>query len=626
MADASTGAERVPGPAAGAPAAASAADSPAATSATGTGTSPAGAAAVQTVGIVGAGTMGAGIAQVAATAGCRVILQDISAQQLRQALEGIGRRLRRAAERGRIGAGEAEGILGRIQTTPDLDDLAPADVVIEAAPERMELKREILGRLGEVCRPTAILTTNTSSLSVTALGAASGRPDRFAGLHFFNPAPVMPLIEVILGEGTAPGTVDLLKDLAVRFGKTPVIARDTPGFIVNRVARPFYGEALRLLGENLVDVATTDRLLRSAGFRMGPFELMDLIGIDVNFAVTQSVYEAYFHEPRYRPHPIQRRLVEAGSLGRKTGRGFYVYREGADPEPVVGRAPVQPPATTGTAGTGAAADRETTAVPGAAADTPDAEAAAAPRTAADTGAAAVPGASPNTGAEHPPRRWLITGSGPVADALAARAQAAGVEVERADEVRAPSGPVDLAVDLEPAWGEGRLRRAAELDRVLPPGVPLVVNCWGGSLRELRREDALGPERRLAGCCLWPPLGDEPMAEWMVPAPDAWAATLSAAGAFAAVGLSPAWVGDAPGGVVGRIVSMLVNEAAFAVTEGVAEPEAIDTAMRLGTHYPRGPWAWYAEAAPLVRAVLEGLHRHYREERYRPAPLLAGPSR
>src|SRR5690606_2830240 len=176
--------------------------------------------------------MGAGIAQVAAAAGCRVLLQDVSGDQLRRAVDEIGRRLQRSVERGRLSADAAAATLGRIETTTNLDDLAPAGVVIEAAPERMELKREIFRRLGELCGPDTILTTNTSSLSVTALAAASGRPECFAGLHFFNPAPVMPLVEIILGDGTSPETTRLLQELAARFGKTPVIARDTPGFIV----------------------------------------------------------------------------------------------------------------------------------------------------------------------------------------------------------------------------------------------------------------------------------------------------------------------------------------------------------------------------------------------------------
>ena len=530
---------------------------------------------MQVVGVVGAGTMGSGIAQVAATAGCRVLLYDVSAQQLERAREQIARFLRRAAERGRMDAGEAEAALARIAPVHSLDDLAPSDVVIEAVPERLDLKREILAHLGRVCPPGTILTTNTSSLSVTALGAASGRPDRFAGMHFFNPAPLMPLVEVIVGDGTSPETAQAVEDLARRFGKTPVRAQDTPGFIVNRVARPFYGEALRILGEGLADVATVDGLVRSAGFRMGPFELMDLIGIDVNFAVTCSVYDAYFQEPRYRPHPIQRRLVEAGALGRKAGRGFYIYHEDAEPRPAVGPATWRPPRPP------------------------------------------VP---------ERPARLFVLGRGPAADAFAQRAAQAGVEVERAGDPRPPQAPPELAVDLEPAWGDARARRAARLDLVLPPGVILAAACWGGPLRDVAR--SVSPRRPVVGFNLWLPLGDAPRVEWVVDraSADVDPALLRAAGALAGLGFEPAWVGDAPGGVVGRIVSMLVNEAAFAVAEGVAHPDAIDTAMRLGTNYPRGPWAWYAGAGPLVRAVLEGLHHHYREERYRPSPLLTGPVR
>jgi 3-hydroxybutyryl-CoA dehydrogenase len=175
--------------------------------------------------------------------------------------------------------------------------------------------------------PATILASNTSSLSINALAGATDRSDRFVGLHFFNPAHIMKLVEVIRGDDTSAETLAAMDNFVTRLGKSAVHCKDTPGFIVNRIARPFYGEALRLLGENAADVAVIDRLLRSAGFRMGPFELIDLIGADVNFAVTQSVYEAYFHDPKYRPHPIQQRMVESGRLGRKSGRGYYDYRE-----------------------------------------------------------------------------------------------------------------------------------------------------------------------------------------------------------------------------------------------------------------------------------------------------------
>lgn len=282
--------------------------------------------AIQTIGIVGAGTMGAGIAQVCAQSGYRVMLYDIQPEFVENGQNRIFAFLEKGKARGKITDADIEQVRENLSTTVDLKDLAEADLVIEAAPESMELKRELFGKLEALVRPEAILASNTSSLSITAIGGATKTPQRVAGLHFFNPVPLMKLVEVIQGQRTVPETVQTLKAFAESLGKTSVIAKDTPGFIVNRVARPFYGEALRLLGENANDVATIDSVLKEAGgFRMGPFTLMDLIGIDVNYAVTCSVYEAYFHEPRYRPHSIQRRMVEAGLLGRKTGEGFYQY-------------------------------------------------------------------------------------------------------------------------------------------------------------------------------------------------------------------------------------------------------------------------------------------------------------
>ncbi len=282
--------------------------------------------AIQTVGIVGAGTMGAGIAQVCAQSGCRVVLYDIEQAFVDRGETRILDFLEKGKAKGKVSDADIDRVRDNLSTTVDLEGLAEAELVIEAAPENMDLKRELFIKLERLVRAETILASNTSSLSITAIGGATKTPQRVAGLHFFNPVPLMKLVEVIQGQRTSPETLQTLKAFAESLGKTPVIAKDTPGFIVNRVARPFYGEALRLLGENANDAATIDTVLKEAGgFRMGPFELMDLIGIDVNYAVTCSVYEAYFHEPRYRPHPIQRRMVEAGLLGRKTGEGFYKY-------------------------------------------------------------------------------------------------------------------------------------------------------------------------------------------------------------------------------------------------------------------------------------------------------------
>jgi len=272
-----------------------------------------------TVGIVGAGTMGAGIAQVAAQAGCDALLHDESGQALARGMERIAAGLR-------TGRGETEGAeaLARVHPCPAAGDLAAADVVIEAAFEDLAVKREIFRALESIVRPGTVLATNTSSLSITAIGALTRTPGAVVGMHFFNPAPRMKLVEIVRGGRTSDETLERARALALAMGKTPILCADTPGFIVNRVARPFYGEALRLLGEGAAGVEEIDRIVRlEGGFRMGPFELMDLIGIDVNYAVTKSVYERFFHEPRFRPHPIQERMVEAGTLGRKTGRGFY---------------------------------------------------------------------------------------------------------------------------------------------------------------------------------------------------------------------------------------------------------------------------------------------------------------
>lgn len=280
---------------------------------------------MERVGIVGAGTMGRGIAYVAITHGAQAILYDVVSGALENAVAQIEAWLQEATARGRLDETEARRARERLQPSAILEDLAGTEVVIEAAPEDMALKQEIFRQLDAICLPGAILASNTSSLSITALGAVTRRPERVAGMHFFNPAPIMRLVEVVRGLATSEETVRALVDLARRWGKTPVVVKDTPGFIVNRVARPFYLEALRLIGEGIANPPTVDRLVRALGFRMGPFELMDLIGLDVNLAVSESIYHAFFEEPRFRPHPMQRQMVQAGRLGRKTGKGWYDY-------------------------------------------------------------------------------------------------------------------------------------------------------------------------------------------------------------------------------------------------------------------------------------------------------------
>lgn len=281
--------------------------------------------AIETVSVIGSGTMGRGIAQAAALAGHRVLLFDLTAELVGRAREAIVHSIDEGERRGKTAAATAEWAKESLIPTIDLAQAAQVDLVIEAVVEDLAVKRDLFGRLDAAAPPHTILASNTSSLSISAIAAATGRPDRVLGLHYFNPAHLMQLVEVIRGDLTGDETVTAARAFVQSLGKTAVVCIDSPAFIVNRVARPFYGEAFRLLGERASDPQTIDRLITSLGFRMGPFALLDLIGLDVNLAVTQSVYDAYFQEPRYRPHPIQRRMVDSGRLGRKSGRGFYDY-------------------------------------------------------------------------------------------------------------------------------------------------------------------------------------------------------------------------------------------------------------------------------------------------------------
>ena len=288
------------------------------------------------VAVIGAGAMGAGIAQVAAFGGHPVKLLDNRPGAAAQAIEGIRAQFEKRAAKGKISPETATAAGARLQAVAQLVDLFDAALVVEAIVENLQVKQTLFKALETVVSKGCILASNTSSISITAIGAALTGPQRLAGLHFFNPAPLMALVEVVSGLATAPEVASTLYDTALAWGKTPVHARSTPGFIVNRVARPYYAEALRVLTEGGADCATLDACCREAGaFRMGPFELMDMIGHDVNFAVTSSVWRAFFNDPRFLPSLIQQDLVDAGFLGKKSSRGFYNYQEGASkPQPV----------------------------------------------------------------------------------------------------------------------------------------------------------------------------------------------------------------------------------------------------------------------------------------------------
>lgn len=287
------------------------------------------------LGVVGAGTMGTGIAQVAATAGHEVYLYDAFPEQLKKSKEGLVQILNRQVEKKRMSGDEVNQILERIHYVDHITDFGNCDFVFEAIIENLQTKKDQFARLEAIVPKGCILATNTSSLSIASISSSLRNPERFLGIHFFNPAPLMKLVEIIPGISTAGNAVETARMLIDGWQKITVLAKDTPGFIVNRVARPFYGEALRILEEGIADVPTIDWIMKEiGGFKMGPFELMDLIGNDVNYKVTTKVFEDFFYDPRFKPSFTQKRLVEAGRLGKKSGIGFYDYQNTENnPEP-----------------------------------------------------------------------------------------------------------------------------------------------------------------------------------------------------------------------------------------------------------------------------------------------------
>ena len=297
-----------------------------------------------TIGVAGAGTMGAGIAQLAALSGARTLLHDPVPEALERGLDGIRSRLERAVDRGRLTLDAGEQAAARLEPARALEDLSPCELVIEAAPERLELKRQLFDRLSnDIVATDCVLATNTSSLLVTAVATTVKEPERVVGMHFFNPAPIMALLEVVAGEESSERALAVARAAGEAMGKQVIDAVDGPGFLVNRCNRPFGLEALKLLQEGVASIEQIDRICRmGGGFRMGPFELADLVGVDVNLDVARSFYEQSFGEPRWRPSPIPVKAVAAGRLGRKSGRGYYDYRDGTDsyrepdPDPLPG--------------------------------------------------------------------------------------------------------------------------------------------------------------------------------------------------------------------------------------------------------------------------------------------------
>lgn len=281
---------------------------------------------IKNIAVIGAGIMGQGIAQVCALAGYPILLYDVQPDLTRTALGAIRKRLDDAVKKNKVTVGEKDNALARIQAVGDFRQLQ-VDLVIECVIEKLDVKQKILAELEKINALDCILTSNTSSFPITQLASVLKHKERLAGLHFFNPAPVMKLVEIVKGVQTSDQTIKALSLFVSSISKTSVIANDSPGFIVNRIARPFYSEALRIMEEGVADYKVIDSLIRSIGLKMGPFQLMDLVGLDTNFAVTLSMYDAFFHEAKFRPSRIQQQKIDAGHHGRKSGKGFYEYPE-----------------------------------------------------------------------------------------------------------------------------------------------------------------------------------------------------------------------------------------------------------------------------------------------------------
>jgi 3-hydroxybutyryl-CoA dehydrogenase len=500
-------------------------------------------AAPTTLGVIGAGTMGAGIAQVALTAGMRVVLCDPVPGALERGVGRIAAGIEKGRQKG-LWSADAGALHSHLVTSPELVALEPCDVVVEAAPEELPLKQRIVRELGAIVRADALIASNTSSIPITLIAAAAVNPAQMVGLHFFNPVPLMELVEVIEAAQTSPETLARVAAFGEALGKRVIVAPDSPGFLVNRCGRAFSGEAMRLVVERVAGVEQIDRICRMAGgFRMGPFELMDLVGIDVSLAIAKSFAELSFGEPRWRPTAMHARLAASGNHGRKTGRGWYAYGEAAH------RSPDPDPPTPG-GGVG--------------------------------------------------RPLVVVGTVPLADHLRAQADAAGFSVGEVVSRHAVATVfADPGVSASEVGDAPHPIVCCAAHSLAFRGIPAAVGfnlpnlAAHGRLVELTRTRATPRE-----------------------------SIELASDVFASLGAHQEWVGDAPGLVLERMLAQIINEAAFALGEGVGTADDIDTGVTLGLNYPRGPIAWAQLAGwDRVRQTLDGIWQERREERYRPAPAL-----
>ncbi len=480
--------------------------------------------------VIGAGIMGAGITQIATQAGHTVLLFDQKEGTARLAYEGIQNTFTSLIKKEKLSTIAAQEALSRIKVISSLQEANSVKLVIEAVIESLEIKRSLFKQLETIVDVECILATNTSSISITAIAHGLEHPDRCVGMHFFNPVPVMKLVEVVSGLQTSSAVAGAIFDLALQWGKTPVHAKSSPGFIVNRIARPFYAEALALLQEQVTTIEVIDACIKSVGFRMGPFELMDLIGHDTNFAVTSSMFEAFFFDRRFTPSIIQKELVDGGLLGRKTGKGFYDY----GPQAVL---PQLTPFT----------------------------------------------AIPLKNAQS----VIVHGKNPFTQYALEQLQKLQMTFVHHEH----SSWFGLEVN-----GHYLRQTDGQTATSLGPNVA-VFDLW--------------MQLHQPACIAWA-VSEQANPTWQREAPN-WLHHL---------GLQPLQVQDSPGLIVARTLSMIINEACDAVTQGVCLEQATNQAMKLGVNYPAGPFEWLSQwQASEVVALLDNLDRHYRGERYRTSPLL-----
>lgn len=485
------------------------------------------------IGIIGAGAMGAGIAQVAASAGHDVFIFDMSAEASQAAIDNIHAKISRLVQKNIMNREDAFNTKKRLQAAKSLEEMKHAGLIVEAIVENLNVKQKLFAELESIVSDDTILTSNTSSLSITAIGSALKCPERFAGFHFFNPAPRMPLVEIVSGLATSKEVAASLYDTAVAWGKNPVHAKTTPGFIVNRVARPYYAEALRVLEEGVAGHAEIDLILKECGkFKMGPFELMDMIGHDVNYAVTKSVFDAYYQDPRFRPSLVQQELVSAGWLGQKTGKGFYEYAPKKKDAVIHDHPKCDPPISVRVEGTLGHEDILISCLQ-----------------------------SKGTRVSHSPGNGVIQ-VGEVTIALTNGLSAA--------ERLATEGHKSLVLfDICDEF--------LDADRI-------VLTAAGEN-----KENSLD----------------------------------IAAGLFQSLNKKVSVINDTPGMIVFRTLAMLANEACEALLNGVANSSDLDTAMKLGVNYPKGPLEWADQiGASTLHTGLTNIFKCYKDVRYRPSSLFS----